>query len=85
MCKPDIVLRGETAFPEKEVILYYGTQTNITLKFRIIFLPAVSGCLGTLSWNRLPTFTTDFGLVVISPQVEFSKNSLPKYANSITY
>jgi len=30
-------------------------------------LPAVTGCLGTVPCGRLPTFTTDFRRVVISP------------------
>ena len=35
--------------------------------FRLGFLPPVGGCLGIVPCDRLPTLTTDFGLVVITP------------------
>jgi len=51
---------------------------NITLKksiaiFRFGFLPSVAGCLTDI--NLLPTLTTDFRLVVISPLISFQRTS----------
>ena len=53
--------------------------------FPLAFVPAVAGCLSTVPCGRLPTFTTDFELVVIAlpfPLTEWllTSYSLPPYA-----